>query len=75
MLGVFVQMDKDPDHVKMWKAGLKSLDIDSASEPRGSSKAPKSTEERELVEKTGMGWVEQDSDPASGHGYGHCALT
>ena len=59
MLGVFVQMDKEPDHVKMWKAGLKSLDIDSASEPRGSSKAPKSTEERELVEKTGMGWVEQ----------------
>ena len=60
MLGVFVEMDKDHSHVKMWKAGLKSLeDLDSASEARRSSKAPKSTEERELVEKTGMGWVEQ----------------
>ena len=59
-LGVFVQMDKDPAHVKMWKVGVKSLeDLNSAEEARRSSKAPKLADERELVEKTGMGWVEQ----------------
>ena len=74
MLGVFVQMDKEPDHVKMWKAGLKSLDIDSASEPRGVEQGAevdgRTRARRE--DRHGMG---RTSDPASGHGYGHCALT
>ena len=39
MLGVFVEMDKDHSHVKMWKAGLKSLeDLDSTSEAKRSSR-------------------------------------
>ena len=59
-IGVFVEIGKDPAHVKMWKLGVKSLeDINIAEEARRGRKAPKQADERELVEKTGMGWVEQ----------------
>ena len=60
-LGVFVEMDKGHAHVKMWKAGLEASleEINGADEAKKSSKALKPSDERDLVEKTGMGWVEQ----------------
>ena len=60
-IGVFVEIGKDPAHVKMWKAGLEASleEINGTDKARKSSKALKPSDERDLVEKTGMRWVEQ----------------
>ena len=60
-LGVFVEMDKVPAHVKMWKSGLEASleEINGTEDAKKSSKALKPSDERDLVEKTGMRWVEQ----------------
>ena len=54
-------MDKGQAHVKMWKSGLEASleEINGTDEVKKSSKALKPSDERDLVEKTGMGWVEQ----------------
>ena len=60
-LSVFVDVEKGPAHVRMWKAGLESgcKEIDGGDDAKKSSKVPRPSDERDLVEKTGMGWVEQ----------------
>ena len=58
---LFVEVEKGDDHVKMWKSGLAAgkKGIDGGDDAKKSSKVPRPAEERELVESTGMGWVEQ----------------
>ena len=58
LMAIHVEMDKKPDHVRMWKAGLKS----GNSERNGAlttSKTLGQAEEKGLVARTGMGWEEQ----------------
>ena len=45
----------------MWKSGLEASleEINGTDKARKSSKALKPSDERDLVEKTGMRWVEQ----------------
>ena len=66
-LFVFVDVEKGPAHVRMWKAGLESgcKEIDGGDDAKKSSKVPRPSDERDLVEKTGMGWVEQVRSGAS----------
>ena len=56
-----MEVEKGDDHVKMWKSGLAAgkKGIDGGDDAKKSSKVPRPAEERELVESTGMGWVEQ----------------
>ena len=60
-LGVFVEMDKGPAHVRMCKSSLEAglEEINGVDDAKQSSKVPKPSDKRDLVEKTGMGWVEQ----------------
>ena len=55
-LAVFVEMNKKPDHVKMWKAGLESgnRELNGAAT---TSKTPGLAKEKDLIAKTSMGWV------------------
>ena len=57
-LAVFVEMNKKPDHVKMWKAGLESGNRERNGAAT-TSKTPGLAKEKDLIAKTGMGWVEQ----------------
>ena len=62
-LAVFVEMNKKPDHVKMWKAGLEAghAELNGA---KTTSKTPRPAEERDLVVKTSMGWANKWSSAA-----------
>ena len=58
-LTVFVEMDK-PDHVKHFKQGLDAAKKElSGGAAKEVSKTPRPAEERAILEKTGMDWVEQ----------------
>ena len=61
VITLFVEVEKHEDHVKMWRSGLMAgkKGIDDGDDAKKSSKVPRPAEERELVESTGMGWVEQ----------------
>ena len=50
-------MDKNPAHVKMWRSGPESSleETNGTEDGKKSSKALKPSDERDLVEKTGMG--------------------
>ena len=57
---VFVEMDK-ADHVKFFKQGLEAAkkELSGGDAARESTKTPRPAEERAIIEKTGMEWVEQ----------------
>ena len=59
-LSVFVEVDK-PDHVKLFKQGLESAkkELGGGGSSKEVNKTPRPVEERAIVEKTGMDWVEQ----------------
>ena len=60
-IALFVSVEKDSDHVKMWKSGLEAgkNGTGGGDDEKKSSKTPRPADERALVETTGMGWVEQ----------------
>ena len=66
LITLSVEVEKDTHHVKMWR----SVSLDWSRARRGSMaetmrrsrarcRGPRPAEERDLVENTGMGWVEQ----------------
>ena len=56
-----MSVEKDSDHVKMWKSGQEAgkNGTGGGDDEKKSSKTPRPADERALVETTGMGWVEQ----------------
>ena len=61
IIALFVDVEKDPDHVRMWKAGLEAgkNGTGGGDDERRSNRTPSPSEERALIETTGMSWVEQ----------------
>ena len=60
IIALFVDVEKEPDHVKMWEAGLEAGKNETGGDDeRRSNRTPKPSEERALIETTGMSWVEQ----------------
>ena len=58
-LTVFVEIDRDPDHVKLFKSGTESAKQALNGADKTVSKQPRPAEERAILEESGMEWVEQ----------------